>query len=232
MREVGGYAAGSGRTRWGKLYRSDSLHQLDDADRDELRRLGIGVVLDLRDEEERVLSPSRLAGLDLEHVHNPVLSTPASSFIAADASLDEFYDDIIDSSGDRLVAALRVIARSGSVPVLVHCTAGKDRTGLVVALALALSGVDRSEIVYDYAQTEQHLPSELLDAIIVRLRAEHVPDSVNLDELVRLSPAAVLERTLARIDELHGSVEDYVASHGLESSDVETLRGVLVQPEG
>jgi protein-tyrosine phosphatase len=229
MREVGGYTAGSGQTRWGKLYRSDSLHQLDAADREQLRALGIELVLDLRDDAERRLSPSLLDGLDLEHVHNPVLSSPASTFIAADASLNEFYDDIIDHSGDRIAGALRVLAGSGTRPVLVHCTAGKDRTGLVVALALDLSGVDRAEIVRDYAQTEQNLPSELLDAIVTRLRAEHVPGSVNLDELVRLSPAAVLERTFARIEELHGSVAAYATAHGLEQAEIAALREALLE---
>jgi protein-tyrosine phosphatase len=229
LRDVGGYSAGKSRTRWGALYRSDSLHRLDDSARTQLRGLGITLVIDLRDDEEREHSPSLLAGVAVEIVHNPVLQTPASIVIASDASLNDFYDEIVDNSGSRLVSALRYIARSGSGAVLVHCTAGKDRTGLVIALALALAGVDRDEIVRDYAATESHLPVKLLDDIILRLRAERTSGSVHLDELVRRSPAAVLERTFARIEGGYGSVAGYARAHGLADDDITSLRLALLE---
>jgi protein-tyrosine phosphatase len=231
LRDVGGYSAGHSRTRWGTLYRSDSLHRLDDSARNRLRDLGITLVIDLRDDEEREHSPSLLAGTTVEIVHNPVLHTPASLVIASDASLNDFYDEIVDNSGSRLVSALRHIACVQNGAVLVHCTAGKDRTGLVIALALALAGVDRAEIVRDYAATESHLPVKLLDEIILRLRAERTSGSVHLDELVRRSPAAVLERTFGRIEARYGSIDGYVRAHGLADDDITALRLVLLETQ-
>lgn len=208
-----------------------ALHQLSESDRVELTRRGIAVVIDLRDENERLAFPSALDGVDARVAHNPVFSTPASSFIAADARLDDLYDDVIENSGARLVSAIRLISQAGDSPVLVHCTAGKDRTGLVVAFALLAAGVEERSVIADYAQTEKHLPGELLDAIVARLRAESVPDSVNLDELVRLSPAAALERVLRRVERERGSVLSFLRHHGLTAAEVQNLRTLIIESD-
>ena len=228
LRDIGGYPAATGVTRWGRLYRSDALHQLSASDRSELARRGVALVIDLRDDNERLAFPSALDGLDARVSHNPVFSSPASSFIAADARLDDLYDDVIENSGARLVSAIRLISQAGDSAVLVHCTAGKDRTGLVVAFALLAAGVEPESVVADYAQTEKHLPVELLDAIVARLRAETVPDAVNLDELVRLSPATALERILDRVEREHSSVLGYLHHHGLTPGELDDLRRVIV----
>jgi protein-tyrosine phosphatase len=133
LRDVGGYRAAGGTTRWGKLYRSDSLHALTDADVAELARRGVKRVIDLRSDDEADFSPSRLDALDAEIIRNPLLSGPTSDYIARDAALAELYSDIVEREGDRLIAAIRHIAGSGDDPVIVHCTAGKDRTGVTVA---------------------------------------------------------------------------------------------------
>ncbi|MFP3381581.1 tyrosine-protein phosphatase, partial [Bacillus sp. SIMBA_069] len=73
--------------------------------------------------------------------------------------------------GTQLATAVRLIADSGEDPVLVHCTAGKDRTGLVVALALLAAGVDREDVVADYAQTADNLAGPWADAMLERMRA-------------------------------------------------------------
>lgn len=228
LRDVGGYPAATGTSRWGKLYRSDSLHLLTDGDRAELARRGVELVIDLRDHEERDAFPSSLDGLAVRVEHNPVFATPASSFIAADARLDDLYDDVIANSGSRIAAAVRLIADSKDAAVVVHCTAGKDRTGLVVAFALVAAGVDRAAVIDDYAQTENHLPVEMLDAIVARLRAERVPNSVNLDELVRLSPAVALDRVLERVEREYGSIPRFLKRHGLSADDLERLQRTLI----
>lgn len=229
LRDVGGYPASSGVTRWHKLYRSDSLHQLSEVDRTELERRRIRLVIDLRDDEERTAFPSALEGMSARVEHNPVFSTPASHFIAIDAKLDDLYDDIIANSADRIITAVRLIAESQDAPVLVHCTAGKDRTGLVIACALMAAGVDRAAVIEDYAQTENYLPAELLDTIIARLRAEQVPHSVNLDELVRLSPALALDRILLRVETAYGSVSEFLQHHGLTDDELGRLTVALVE---
>lgn len=230
LRDVGGYPAAGGMTRWGKLYRSDSLHALTDADVAELSRRGVKRVIDLRGDDEAAFAPSRLDALDAEIIRNPLLSGPTSDYIARDAALAELYSDIVEREADRLIDAIRHIAGSGDAPVIVHCTAGKDRTGLVVALALDLAGVDRAEIVADYAETERNLPAPLLDDIVERLRVRHVLENpVNLDALVRLSPAAELERVFASIEAEYGSTREYALAHGLAASDIDRLRQALIE---
>ena len=229
LRDVGGYPADGGRIGWGRLYRSDALNLLTANDRVELGRRGIGLVIDLRDERERELSPSALGDLVLRIEHNPVFSTPAASFIAADARLVELYEDMVGNSGDRIADAVRLIARADEGAVLVHCTAGKDRTGLVIAFALLAAGVPRRFVVADYARTEQHLPPELLDGVVARLRAERSDEAVNLDELVRLSPASVLEGVLDRVEAAHGSVRGYLLHHGLDDGDLSALAETLIE---
>ncbi|MET7400191.1 tyrosine-protein phosphatase [Dactylosporangium sp. NPDC005572] len=228
LRDTGGRAAGTGRTRWGKLYRSDALHRLDDDDRRELAARRIGLVVDLRHESERTGFPSALRGLGAEVVHVPVLGAAPETFLAAGAGLDEFYDHIVHERGHALVAAVRVLARSGSTPVIVHCTSGKDRTGLVVALALALVGVGRSTIVDDYAATQHHLPPALLDQVVAHWRQAHGRPVAKLETLVRLSPPAALERVFDRIEARHGSAEEYAREHGLTGEDLMLLADVLV----
>jgi protein-tyrosine phosphatase len=229
FRDTGGLSAGASSTRWGKLFRSDALHQLSDAGRADLAALGIRVVVDLRDEIEQGYAPSALRGVEVQVVRNPIFHGSAASFIAADVSIDTLYREVLTHSGDRLASAIRVIADSGGDPVLVHCTAGKDRTGLVVALALIVSGVDRDEVVDDYAATESYLPRELIEPIIARLRRENVPESTTIDELVGGSPARALNGALDFLVTEFGSVEQYLLAHGLTSAELDRLRAALVE---
>jgi protein-tyrosine phosphatase len=233
LRDVGGYRAGDGETRWGKLFRSDALHRLDADSRAELGSLGIRSVVDLREANERNAAPSLLEGLDIRVHHLPVFDGAAPTRLAEErVTLDEVYGRIVDERGANLVRVIRVIARSGDEPVLVHCTAGKDRTGLVIALTLLAVGVHRTEVVADYALTQQHLAGEWL----ARRRSEVLTDGTEgtpaLDQLLGGSPPDALERILDRIDREHGSVEGYLSAHGLGEDDREQLLAVLVRDGG
>ncbi|GLL02158.1 tyrosine-protein phosphatase [Dactylosporangium matsuzakiense] len=132
---------------------------------------------------------------------------------------------IVEQRGHALTTALRALAHSGATPALVHCASGKDRTGLVVALALALAGVDRAAIVADYAASERHLPAAHLDAIVARW-----PARANAAALIRLSPPAALERIFRHIDDRHGSVAGYARAHGLTAEDLTQLNRSLSAP--
>ncbi|MDQ1083351.1 protein-tyrosine phosphatase [Microbacterium sp. SORGH_AS 344] len=158
FRDTGGLPAGGARTRTGVLYRSGNLVAVDDDGMQALRRLGIRRVIDLRDETEVAHAPSRLDDLAVEVQHEPLFLGSVASFFARDVSLDELYAAIVDDSADRVVAVVRGIL--SAQPVLVHCTVGKDRTGVTVAIALAAAGVDRDAVVADYARTEDLLPAE------------------------------------------------------------------------
>ena len=108
-----------------------------------------------------------------------------------------------------------------------HCTVGKDRTGVVVALALAAAGVDREAVIADYARTEDFLPAERNAAVVAAIRAVH-PENVHVEDLATRSPAPVMRALLERLDRDFGSPAGYLAAHGFTDAEAERLRAVLV----
>jgi protein-tyrosine phosphatase len=138
------------------LFRSGNLAQLDEAGVAALEGLGIRRIIDLRADEEVAHAPSKLGGLALQTQRVPLFLGSVASFFADDIPLEEMYRRLVEDSADRVVEVVRGIV--SDQPVLVHCTVGKDRTGVTVALTLAAAGVDREAVVADYARTEGLLP--------------------------------------------------------------------------
>lgn len=124
---------------------------------------------------------------------------------------------------DSVVGAVRAVARAQGA-VLVHCAAGKDRTGVVVALALDAAGVDREAIVADYLAT-----AERIEAIIARLMdsATYRPQLEGHPPQRHAPVPGTMERLLELVDERFGGSVAWLASHGVSDSDVERLRGRL-----
>ncbi|MER7797401.1 tyrosine-protein phosphatase [Microbacterium sp. NPDC096154] len=230
LRDVGGYPAQSGVTRWGRLFRSDALHGIDEAGRARLGELGIAHVVDLRGAEERRRQPSSLAGVPLQIHELPVFDEAAPpAQLAQGIDLAAIYDHIVDHRASVLADAIRVIARAGDgEAVLVHCTAGKDRTGLVIAFALLAAGVDRDAVVADYALTARYLAGAWADAMLASLRRGGVELSAAMVELVTASPAPVLEQLLERVDREHGSPVALLQRHGLTFGEIDRLTAALV----
>lgn len=230
LRDTGGYRAADGISRWGKLFRSDALHLLDDSGRELIIDLGIAHVVDLRGSDELHTAPNALDGVTLQVHHLPVFDDAAPATQAhLRLGLTSIYDHMVDERGANLADAIRVIAAADEDDaVLVHCTAGKDRTGLVVAFALSAAGVDRDEIVTDYAQTAENLRGEWTERVLAGFSDTGAELTRDVVELVTASPAEVLDALLGRIDREHGSVRDYLASHGLSHADLDRLAAVLV----
>ncbi|MGF0114692.1 tyrosine-protein phosphatase [Promicromonospora sp. Marseille-Q5078] len=232
LRDTGGYRASGGTSRWGKLFRSDAPHRLDDEGVARVAGLRIEHVVDLRGDDERRAAPSRLDGIPARLHHLPVLDAAAPAVQAGAAlGLVPVYDHMTDDRGASLAEAIRVIVEAGDdEAVLVHCTAGKDRTGLVVALALLAAGVDRAEVVADYAASAEHLSGEWADGMLAAVReAGHEP-TAEVVELMTASPAAVLEQLLDRLEREHGSVREYLRAQGLTEAELDRLAAVLVTP--
>ncbi|BFM24128.1 tyrosine-protein phosphatase [Microbacterium sp. che218] len=225
FRDVGGLPAGDGTTRSGVLFRSGNLVQVDDTGIADLRALGIRRIIDLRDEAELANDPSRLDDLPVEVQHEPLFLGSVASFFERDVSLEELYSSIVDDSADRVVAVVRGILTAQ--PVLVHCTVGKDRTGVTIGVALAAAGVDREAVIADYARTEQLLPVARTERVRAAIRALH-PDNVHADELATRSPARAMRALLDRLDREFGSPTGYLRAHGMTDAELERLREVLV----
>lgn len=226
FRDIGGLPAGAGRTRGGVLFRSGNLRDVDDAGLETLRALGLCRIVDLRDDDEVRHAPSRLSGLDVDVQRVPLFLGSVESFFERDVSLGELYDELISESATRIVDAVRAIA--GAQPVLVHCTVGKDRTGVTVAIALAAVGVDRDAVVGDYARTESLLPVERNRRIVSGIRAFH-PENRHAEELATRSPAPVMRALLERLDTEYGSPAGFLRAHGVTDDELARLRDALVE---
>jgi protein-tyrosine phosphatase len=228
FRDTGGLHAGSGVTRDGVLFRSGDLSRVHDAGIAALRTLGIRRVIDLRADDEVARSPSTLRPLGATVQHVPLFFGSVTSFFANDVSLAEMYRHIVDDAGDAVVAAVRGVL--ADQPVLVHCTVGKDRTGVTVALMLAAAGVDTDDVVADYARTERLLPAAGTAAAVAFLRARH-PQAKHLEELATRSPAPVMQDLLADVTARFGSPADYLRARGMSGDEVTELRRVLIGGE-
>ncbi|MEN8162075.1 MAG: tyrosine-protein phosphatase [Myxococcota bacterium] len=167
FRDVGGYPSADGRrVRWGAVFRSDSLATLSEADLSTLDALGLRLVCDFRGDAEVEEEPNLLAGrASVRYWRRPLGDSnvqPAEwrrRFESGDFGdidsgwLTRSYRGMIDRSAPDLAAVFRRLAAADAVPAVLHCTAGKDRTGVAVALLLLLLGVSRDCVIEDYALT-------------------------------------------------------------------------------
>lgn len=229
FRDVGGLPARGGVVRDGVLYRSDGLYRLGEAGKSELRELGIGIVIDLRDENEAKMMPDDLDGLEVEVLRLPVFEGSGASQGAGGISLEALYERIVTQHAGVVVSALREIANAGDRAVIVHCTAGKDRTGVVVALALMAVGADRESVIDDYARTEANLAGEWLEEMVEMIGRYGVPDTPALRTLMGGSPREAIEGVLDSVERAHGSTREYLLASGLELGELAALETLLVE---
>ncbi|MCA1006316.1 tyrosine-protein phosphatase [Rhodococcus hoagii] len=232
LRDVGGYPAGGLTTKWGKLFRSDALHGIDPAGRAGLSDLGLALVIDLRESDERASAPNALDGIGHREVHLPVyrdgLGSRGATHTAEALDLGGIYAWMLGEHGVALTDAVRLIADSGDDPVLVHCTAGKDRTGLVIALALAAVGVDDRDIAADYSLSELMLAGEWVDTMTAAMAARGLPAGIDIAQIVAASPAPLMLATLASLRASHGDAVGYLRAHGMTDTELDDLRACLL----
>lgn len=228
LREVSGYEMeGGAPIRAGRLFRSDHLAALSEAGREALGGLSIGCVVDLRMQEEAERLPGRLEGLGVEVMLHPLFNGAQLIAFSEGLTLASLYVAMLDGVGPRLAGAIRHIAQRAPGGVLVHCTAGKDRTGLTIALALLAVGVDRQVVLEDYAASQANLSGPWADAALEKLRAGGYAPPPEVVELVTASPPEALDEALRHLDSSHGGVRDYLGRHGFGADDVARLRDAL-----
>lgn len=228
FRDAGGYPADGGTVRTGKLFRSDSIDKLGTVGRSQLDAIGVRRIIDLRDDFEAQAMPDDIAGLDIDVRRLPLFEGSAAAQGTIGISLAELYARIVTLHAGVVVEALRDLAHSGEDAVLVHCTAGKDRTGIVVALALLAVGVPRQTVLDDYSKSQTNLSGEWLDGMLAFIAGHGVEQTPELRVLLGGSPPDALATTIDLIDRDYGSVREYLIEKGMSERDLVLLRESLV----
>lgn len=203
-RDLGGLPAGAGRTRPGVLLRSDAPY-LGDAHPEGLV-WPPATVVDLRDPAESARSGYPWPG-EVEVVSNPLFSG-ARLDRAVEKPLIDIYRTVMDTAAPRVVAAIDRYSESGAT--VVHCAAGKDRTGIVVAVSLRLAGVAPEAIVEDYQRTE-----DAIEQVYHRMRERRrLPAAVEPDHQIFRTPRPAIELVLDRLESAGGAWEGFEAHGG------------------
>jgi protein-tyrosine phosphatase len=238
FREIGGYPSTDGRTvKRGQVFRSDHLNNVTDQGRDSMTALGIRTIVDLRFPVERERQPSRVpAEVTTVHAHpdgmeaadhsvflDIIQSGGLRAYSVEDAAAD-YRKMVVDGVG-LVIETLRVIAEAERQPVLFHCTAGKDRTGLTAALLLRLLGVPDATIMRDYLLTNPYRSAYRIAAMKPVLAEQ----GVDINEVAALFQAnrAALAAALNEID-MNGGTETFLISHDLEPDIPARLRSDLL----
>lgn len=235
LRDGGGYPATGGTVATMKLLRSDEPSSWVAADTEFFEKLPLSLVLDLRDAQEIQAQPDLYGtdgGFKVENIS--ILSGSLSSFTAMPSSIADLYLIMVKESGKQLADAVTAAAtglKTGSI--VVHCTAGKDRTGLVIAFIQALLGVSEADIADNYCQTQANLEGKWADEMIKKYQAMLGNAALSAEAkesmgLLTSSPKSAIEATLAYIKQNHGSVEAYLKANGLSDETVATLRQELI----
>lgn len=218
LRDLGGLRTVDGqRVRRGRVYRSD-CPRTPTADSSLARDLSLLTVVDLRHRAEVDFECVRWAEHGVEHVVCSFSAGGTSSWHAA-------YEAYLQHRPERVVTAVRQVLAPARHPVLFHCAAGKDRTGVLAALLLCVLGVTEEGIVADYLLTEHALAP-----VLARLRSSE-PYAAMLaatdDDAHRPQPAT-MRSFLAWLD-AHGGAEKWLRHHGVPEREITGFRDALLE---
>lgn len=247
VRDLGALPTADGHvTAERRLLRSDNLQDLSPADvRRLVSEIGVTTVVDLRSAAEIASEgPGPLTQVgSVQHAYYSVLpEVGLGTDAAADALVarreyeanSRYPDDIrcgyylgyLEERPDQVIAALRTIAEAPGA-ALVNCASGKDRTGVVVALALTVVGVTRKAVIADYAAT-----AERMDAILGRMRASktYAGDVDSIPAADRMPWPETMAAFLDQLDVRYGGLPRWLSGHGFGHADVASLRVKLLEP--
>lgn len=227
-RDLGGYPCEGGVTRWHSFLRSATTAPMTPEDIAFLRTYGVTTAVDLRSDEECGRSPSALHGLPgIESHHISLIDNLNSSSFEGDlpGSMAGMYTSLLDNSAADLARVCRVLAAAKGT-ALFHCTAGKDRTGVVAMLLLKLAGVPDADVEADYAVTEIYM-REVSAQQLATLRRQR-GDAAIPEYAFRSIPDS-MRHTLAHLAARHGGARQYLLKAGVSAEELHTLHGKMVE---
>lgn len=236
FRDIGGVPVGTGRrVRSGRLFRSDTLQFLTEDDMVTLVEvIGLRTDVDLRLTYELDLEGrGPLARTDITLHHLPFQVPAAQQAGSATPILQQsdpivtHYCDYLHSSPHSVAGVVKVLAQPGALPAIVHCAAGKDRTGIAVAMTLAALGCTSEAIATEYAAGSHAIP-----AVMERLRTmQSYGDSISrLPAEAALTPPEYILRFFKIVNERYGSPRDYLRTYGVTEEELAGLVERLTEP--
>lgn len=236
LRDLGGWKTDSGTTAHGHFYRSDRLSDLSDDDHAKLEERGIVTVIDLRYQAEVAQHPSRLWPTVQHHHEIPMGGELADqrSFIdrvlageldgVSDADVGLSYVEMLAAHGRGFGAAVEHLLNSG--PGLYHCTAGKDRTGLLSMLILATVGVSADDILADFVLSNEYRAARRMEQLRPTFEAHDL--EIESFRPALSAPRPALEQAIDWLTSHHGTAEAFLAVHGGVTGPAARLRDRLV----
>lgn len=231
FRDLGGYRNAQGQTvRWRRLFRSDALQDMTPADATlAVEELNIGLVADLRNTNEASRDGrGPLSGTDTDYRHFPILDARGAipPFTGGDIAgrLSSTYQWLLHNSGDGIVAAITAISEAldDGRGAVFHCSAGKDRTGVIAALILEVLGIDGDTIAADYMLT-----IEVVDGIVERIKGIEQGSSPTAQTLAPQPVAFQAYQDTLR--EEYGGAEAYLRQHYMSDGTLNALRRNLLE---
>lgn len=226
LRDLGGMTTGDGRSvRTGMLFRGASLHRLEPAHHELIAELEIATAIDLRTGDEVAHGTYANVGATVHHLPmfaaTPTFEEPIEDPATA---LVDAYLWMLGEAGPAITAALELLRDPASYPAVVYCAAGKDRTGVLVAIILDLLGVPRDRIAADYALSDA--PSQALRdwrAALDPSRRDPVPAAIYR------APVDAMPRFFTALEERFGSLDAYLTGVGIPVDQTRTaLRDTLL----
>jgi protein-tyrosine phosphatase len=223
LRDLGDLPAAGRRTRRGLILRSDFLVDLGAEDeRQLLREYGLRTVIDLRTAREICRFPGPWGEREVDLVCASLPLDPAFH-AQSRGEMIELYLSFLEPPGTAMTTAIETAIDPGRHPLLIHCAAGKDRTGVLAALLLDLAGVEREAIVADYVLTHARM-----DAVLARLAAELGRRRAELSPAMHSAEAETIELFLAGLDERFGGASGWAREQGIAASRIEAFRETIL----
>lgn len=243
FRDLGGFKSTTGKSvKWSKVYRSDGLSRLTEDDLEKLKGLKIKTIVDFRSEKEKTKSPDKIPDhSSVNYVHLPIKSgefdyITALNILTKNESewpdhdfMMQNYLNYVDQCSGQWRTVLDLLAEEKNLPLLFHCTAGKDRTGACAAIILSMLSVAESDIVDD------HQASNLfIEPIAVQIRSRLRDQGINADKLEPFLSApknAILE-FLNLINSRYGSILSYLTDElSMTQTKIEQIKSNLLEDQ-
>ena len=228
FRDIGGYRTGDGReVQWGRYYRAGRQDRMTATDVDRVEDLGIRTQIDLRKSDE-VGDQGRgpMEGLGARYVHLPVIpdgGTDQLARLVGDTGISgKRYLGYLGFGGDTWVKMFEIFAEAADHPIVIHCTAGKDRTGVSTAFLLSVLGVDRRLIEADYLLTNRDVARQV-DFVEANVG---LPEGMAREEMMYHAgvPETAMHDFLDGLEDRWGGALGYLRSIGLDDEVFEAVR--------